>query len=51
MEELCKLFGKSRQAYYERSNYRVGQGVEEQEVLRIVREVCIDFPAWERGSF
>jgi transposase InsO family protein len=44
MEELCKLFGKSRQAYYERSNYRVGQGVEEQEVLRIVREVREDFP-------
>ncbi|MDR1610088.1 MAG: hypothetical protein LBS08_01075 [Candidatus Symbiothrix sp.] len=47
MADLCKLFGKSRQAYYERSNYRVNQGVEENEVLHMVRETRKDFPQME----
>jgi hypothetical protein len=44
MEELCKLFGKSRQAYYERCNYRISQDAEEDEIMRIARERRKDFP-------
>lgn len=41
MEELCKLFGKSCQACYERINYRISQGVEESEIMRMVKQVQI----------
>jgi hypothetical protein len=44
MEALCKLFGKSRQAYYERNNYRVNQDVKESEILRVVVLVRKNFP-------
>ena len=41
---LCRLFGKSRQAYYERSRYVSATGVEEDTILSPVREVRKDFP-------
>jgi transposase InsO family protein len=43
-EALCRLFGKSRQAYYERSHYVADRAVEEDMVLRLVREARKDFP-------
>ena len=44
IEALCRLFGKSRQAYYERSHYVAGISVEEDTILFLVREVRKDFP-------
>jgi hypothetical protein len=44
MEALCRLFGKSRQAYYERSQYIAVSVMEEDVVLTLVREVRKDFP-------
>ena len=40
IEALCRLFGKSRQAYYERSHYVAGISVEEDTILFLVREVA-----------
>jgi transposase InsO family protein len=44
IEALCRLFGKSRQAYYERSRYIAATSVEEETILSLVREVRKDFP-------
>jgi transposase InsO family protein len=44
IDALCRLFGKSRQAYYERSNYSAVMSVEEDIILGMVREVRKDFP-------
>jgi len=44
MDALCRLFGKSRQAYYERSRYIAAIRVEEDAILSLVREVRVDFP-------
>jgi hypothetical protein len=41
---LCRLFGRSRQAYYERSHYVATTSVEEDTILSLVREVRKDFP-------
>jgi transposase InsO family protein len=41
---LCRLSGKSRQAYYERSRYVAATGIEEAAILSPVREVRKDFP-------
>jgi transposase InsO family protein len=41
---LCRLFGKSRQAYYERSRYVATASVEEDAILSLAREVRKDFP-------
>jgi transposase InsO family protein len=44
IDSLCRLFGKSRQAYYERSRYVAILSVEEDTILSLVREVRMDFP-------
>jgi hypothetical protein len=44
IDALCRLFGKSRQAYYERSQYIALKVMEEDVVLRLVREARKDFP-------
>jgi transposase InsO family protein len=44
IDALCRLFGKSRQAYYERMSYVSNKHMEEEVVLRLVREVRKDFP-------
>ena len=44
MNALCRLFGKSRQAYYERSWYIAVRVMEEDIVLTLVREARKDFP-------
>ena len=44
MNALCRLFGKSRQAYYERSHYIAVRAMEEEVVLNLVREARKDFP-------
>jgi hypothetical protein len=44
MDNLCRLFGKSRQAYYERSRYIAVKNMEEEIILSLVREVRKDFP-------
>ena len=44
MNALCRLFGKSRQAYYERSHYISDRVMEEDVILSLVREVRKDFP-------
>ena len=44
IDALCRLFGKSRQAYYERSYYVAAVSVEEESILSLVREVREDFP-------
>ena len=44
MAVLCRLFGKSRQAYYERSQYIAVIAMEEDVVSTLVREVRKDFP-------
>ena len=41
---LCRLFGKSRQAYYERSQYIADRVMEEDVIMQLVREVRKDFP-------
>jgi transposase InsO family protein len=43
-DALCRLFGRSRQAYYERSHYVATQSVEEDAILSLVRKVRKDFP-------
>ncbi|MDR2763534.1 MAG: hypothetical protein LBB90_00705, partial [Tannerella sp.] len=44
IDALCRLFGKSRQAYYERSHYVATTSMEEDTILSLVREVRKDFP-------
>ena len=44
MDALCRLFGKSRQGYYERSHYISDRVMEEDVILSLVREVRKDFP-------
>ena len=44
IDALCRLFGKSRQAYYERSRYVATRRVEESTILSLVREARKDFP-------
>jgi transposase InsO family protein len=44
IDVLCRLFGHSRQAYYERSHYIAGVSLEEDAILSLVREVRNDFP-------
>jgi hypothetical protein len=44
MDALCRLFGKSRQACYERSHYIAAKSMEEDVVVSLVREVRKDFP-------
>jgi transposase InsO family protein len=44
VDALCRLFGKSRQAYYERSQYVAAKVTEEDVVLRLVLEARKDFP-------
>jgi hypothetical protein len=44
IDVLCRLFGKSRQAYYWRMHYISVKGVEEEVILSLVREARKDFP-------
>ena len=44
MDALCRLFGKSRQAYYERTQYIAVKVMEKDVVLTLVREARKDFP-------
>src|SRR5215510_15602419 len=44
LEVLCRLSGKSRQAYYERSRYVSVKHLEEEVILRIVSQARKDFP-------
>ena len=44
IEVLCRLFGKIRQAYYERMRYVCLKRVEDDVILSLVREVRKDFP-------
>ena len=44
IDVLCRLFGKSRQAYYERIRYVSVKSVEEDVILTLVRETRKDFP-------
>ena len=44
IDALCWLFGKSRQAYYERSHHVVAVNLEEDTILSLVRAVRKDFP-------
>jgi len=44
MDALCRLFGKSRQAYYERSHYIAAKSMEEEVILSLVSAVRKDFP-------
>jgi putative transposase len=40
----CKLFGKSRQAYYEQRNEPQDQGLEEAMIMNLVKEIRVDLP-------
>ncbi|MDR0429432.1 MAG: DDE-type integrase/transposase/recombinase, partial [Tannerellaceae bacterium] len=44
IDALCRLFGKSRQAYYERLHYVAVISVEEDAILSLVCEARKDFP-------
>jgi len=44
IDALCRLFGKSRQAYYEHISYVCVQSIEDDVILSLVREVRKDFP-------
>jgi transposase InsO family protein len=44
IDPLCRLFGKSRQAYYEKARYAAAASVEAEEILSLVREARKDFP-------
>jgi len=44
IDVLCRLFGKSRQAYYERTHNVAAVSLEEETILSLVREVRKDFP-------
>jgi transposase InsO family protein len=40
----CKLFGKSRQAFYEQNNHKNDKGLEDALVLKLVAEIREDLP-------
>jgi putative transposase len=40
----CKLFGKSRQAYYEQRNAPIDHGFEEAMVMKLVKEIRQELP-------
>lgn len=40
----CKLFGKSRQAFYEQKNEVNDKGLQDAIVLRLVNEIRVDLP-------
>lgn len=44
MDDLCRLFGKSRQAYHERQKYVYQTKVEEDVILSLVKEARNKFP-------
>jgi transposase InsO family protein len=44
LDTLCRLFGKSRQAYYERARYISVKSMEEEVILSLVLEVRKEFP-------
>lgn len=44
MDALCRLFGKSRQAYYEKSKYVSDRKIEEDVILSLVKEARVKFP-------
>ena len=44
IESLCRLFGKSRQAYYEQMHYVSARSIEEDVILSLVVEVRKEFP-------
>ena len=44
IDALCRLFGNSRQAYYERQHYVYVKSVQEDVILSLVSEVRKDFP-------
>jgi transposase InsO family protein len=44
LDALCRLFGKSRQSYYDRSHYVSAKSIEEDIILSLVRQVRKDFP-------
>jgi len=44
LDVLCRLFGKSRQAFYERTKYISLKKTQEEVILSLVREVRKDFP-------
>ena len=44
LDALCRLFGNSRQAYYERTYYVSVKNLQEDLILSLVRDVRKDFP-------
>jgi putative transposase len=44
LDYYCKLFGKSRQAYYEQKNAPQDKGFEEALVMKLVKEIRVDLP-------
>jgi len=44
IDALCRLFGRSRQAYYERSHYVSVKNLQEDIILSLVSDVRKDFP-------
>ena len=44
IDALCRLFGKSRQAYYERLRYVTAMTLEESAIVSLVGEARNDFP-------
>lgn len=44
MDTLCRLFGNSRQAYYEREHYTILEHFKEDTIISLVRSVREDFP-------
>jgi len=44
IDALCRLFGKSRQVYYERARYVSVKHLEEDVILNLVAQVRKDFP-------
>lgn len=44
MDVLCRLFGKTRQAYYGKSHYVANKNVEEDVILYLVHHARKDFP-------
>jgi putative transposase len=41
----CKLFGKSRQAFYEQRNETNNKGLQDALILKLVQEIRQDLPA------
>jgi transposase InsO family protein len=44
LDALCRLFGRSRQAYYARTNYVSVKNLQKNVILSLVRETRKDFP-------